>query len=382
MCRQIDHHFLKACRMSAAFDDHPFSENQRKSFEDDIKAYETAVSSRAPEYAAAESTVAAAFANDSHMNVLWGPVVNHLARSPGGQESYYNNNPPWNTWVRDLDRITSTLPDLLVQILATPNAKYDEEQWKAIGEKVAFIDGTLDYAHHNDYLGIQKRQIHLGTKTNTKLRDSSLFRGRLVPAFEENTPWNPRFRTDARKTPQVSFLSQVRKSPHTCLCPFHLPHHSRAGSTALERPRKRDPRRLGLQHRRPPLAHRRLELLRLGARQVERPGPVVSGADLSAPDPRRLRHLPDDARPLWPQDVGPDVPVRGALDRGAHSLCLGAHQVQRADRLHRRRATEPGDRRVHVQCRRGDGEKSQDQLVLLQDLFLLFLFEMALHSAP
>ena len=365
MCRQIDHHLLEACALSIAFDDHPFSGIQLQSFEDDIKAYETAVTSKAPDYAAAESTVAAAFANDWHMKGLWGPVIKHIAHSPGGREAYYNNNPPWNTWIRDLDRITSTLPDLLVRILASPRAKHDEEQWKAIAEKVAFIDWTLDYAHHNDYLGIPKRQIHLGTQTNTKLRDSSLFRGRPVPVFEENTPWNPRFRTDARKAPQESFLSQVR-SPHMSVAPFMLPPPLTPGLRHLERPGKRDPRRLDLQHRRPPPAPRRLELLRLGARQVERRGPVVPGADLPPPDPRRLRHPPDDARPLWPQDVGPDVLVRRLLRRGARRLCSGAHQVQRLDRLHWRRAAEPGDRRVHVRPGGGGEEgKGQDQVVLL-----------------
>ena len=81
-----------------------------------------------------------AFASDANIRDLWTPVVSHLAESPGGNDLRYNNKPPWNTWIRDLDTISFSLPDLLVQILTSPTVIYGDEEWKAIVKKVAFID--------------------------------------------------------------------------------------------------------------------------------------------------------------------------------------------------------------------------------------------------
>jgi hypothetical protein len=69
----------------------------------------------------------------------------------------YNNKPPRNMWIRDLDMISSSLPDLLVQVLTGPTVIYGDEGWKGIVKKVSFIDYTLDYAHTNRWLGVDER---------------------------------------------------------------------------------------------------------------------------------------------------------------------------------------------------------------------------------
>ncbi|KAE8366412.1 hypothetical protein BDV27DRAFT_125233 [Aspergillus caelatus] len=194
-CLEIDEHFLEASNRSASFDNHPGVEQNRiDAFEGDINAYKDIVAHRAHDYVDAIGTIAKAFANITTMRNLWAPVMSHLSEAPGEENELFNNKPPWTTWVRKLNTITATLPDLLTRIQISPTKIFTDGQWSDIRYKVAFLDETIDYAYTNPWGGFGERGIHLGTATNIKMMarftsSSAQFK------FEEKTNNNPKHGT-------------------------------------------------------------------------------------------------------------------------------------------------------------------------------------------
>lgn len=197
MCLEIDEHFLEACYISISFDNHPGVEQDRiDAFKDEIATYKDKVKSSVADYAAVMPTIAEAFANISTMKNLWAPVMSHLSESPGEEKQRFNNEPLWTTWVKRLNTVTATCPDLLIQIRTSPTQIYTDREWNAIRDKVAFLDETIDYAYTNKWGAFGERGIHLGTETNNRMPKGAKFTSSGAQyKFEEETNNNPKYGT-------------------------------------------------------------------------------------------------------------------------------------------------------------------------------------------
>lgn len=186
ICKTIDEHFLKASVLSISFHSHPRVEQQYiDRFREAIREYKTVQDRSVHDATAVAAVIFEAFANTTHMQQLWIPVMDHLANGPSSQ---FNNYAVWTQWVIDLDKTTQSLPELLARMHTSSIPIYEhKEKWEDIRRKVAFLDRTIDYAYTNKWGGFPKRKFHLGKEANRLMPSDSATGSELM--FDENTPY-------------------------------------------------------------------------------------------------------------------------------------------------------------------------------------------------
>ncbi|KAK5399974.1 mannosyltransferase [Exophiala xenobiotica] len=203
----IDKHFLKACNLSKNFKPLPpgVTEEDIRSFQAGIDTYETSYTANKGNFDVRAAISKTRFVDASHVERLWAPVNYKLGNSP---VSLYNNQPPWTSWVMELDDLCIDLPEIILRIRQSPTQIYNDNyaSWSQLRRKVAFIDEVLIYAYTNKFAAWPKKRTDIGKAINRRLADAGLL-GSAIAKFTEIDL--PKYLADRQQTPTI--LDENRK---------------------------------------------------------------------------------------------------------------------------------------------------------------------------
>jgi hypothetical protein len=175
MCQGIHKLILQAYEFSIAFNDHSPEINLAKLdiLRRRMPIYQAQVES-GDDWADDSVRIKRAFVETSILSDLFYSVMGNPMLYPS---SMLRDTPWWKGWVKELMKVTRALPDLLVQIMASPVPILDDTYWEELRKKVKLLDVILEVVFSWHLGGLLKdgHYVSLGKSINFEKRNYQKF---------------------------------------------------------------------------------------------------------------------------------------------------------------------------------------------------------------